>query len=85
MRAPICYRNQAEEAKVKFIREVCDRNQEGVSGKEATNMALKDEWKFTKRKGVRSLDMPNYMGIKGQFSASGWKLMGGGRSNRCSC
>ena len=40
-------------------------------------MALKDEWKFTKRKGVRSLDMPNYMSIRGQFSASGWKLMGG--------
>lgn len=40
------------------------------------NMALKEEWKFTKRKGVRSLDVPNYMGIN-QFSASGWKVTGG--------
>lgn len=40
-------------------------------------MALKDEWKFTKRKGVRSFEVPNYMDNKGQFSASGWKLMGG--------
>lgn len=40
-------------------------------------MALKDEWKFAKRKGVKSLDVPNYTGIKGEFSASGCKVMGG--------
>lgn len=32
---------------------------------------LKDEWKFTKRKGVRSSDVPSSGGIKGQLSVSG--------------
>lgn len=33
--------------------------------------ALKDEWKFTKRKGVQSSDVPSSGGIKGQLSVSG--------------
>ena len=60
--------------------EVCNRESGRRLRKgKLLHMALKDEWKVTKRKGVRSLDVPNYMDNKGQFSASGWKLMGGER------
>lgn len=41
--------------------------------------ALKNEWKFAKRKGVRSSDKPSSVGSKGQFSASGRQLIDGKR------
>lgn len=39
--------------------------------------ALKDKWKFTRRKGVWSSDVPSPEGIKGWFSTTVRKVMCG--------